>query len=79
MGLAADVLGEGIRCLGMLAAAFGLQDFRHFVGSSVGGVTLEAAGNGEGDVAHADFGHAVWVADSVDLFTEGVGHRYSFP
>ena len=64
---------------GMLAAAFGLQAFRHFVGSSVGGVPLEAAENDENSVAYTGLGHAVWAAGGVDLLAGDVGHRYSFP
>ena len=62
---------------GMLAVAFGLQDFRHFVGSSVGGVPLEAAGNSEDGVAHADFGYAVRAADG-GLLAGDIGHIGSF-
>ena len=61
-----------------LAAALGLQDFRHFVGGGVGGVLLEVAGNGEDGVAHADFSHAVRAAGGLGL-AGGVGHRRSFP
>ena len=56
---------------GMLAAAFSLQDFRHFVGSSVGGVPLEAAGNSEDGVAHADFGYAVRAGRGKNLLAGG--------
>ena len=60
-----------------LAAALGLQNFRHFVGGGVGGVLLEVAGNGEDGVAHTDFGHAVRAAGGLGL-AGGVGHRLSF-
>ena len=56
-----------------LAAALGLQDFRHFVGGGVGGVLLEVAGNGEDGVAHADFSHAVRAAVLAG------GFRYTLP
>ena len=39
----------------------------HFVGSGAGGIPLEAAGNGEGDVAHVCLGHAVQAAGGIDL------------
>ena len=62
----------------LLAAALGLQDFRHFVAGGVGGVPLVVAGNGEGGIAHIDFGHAVWAAcGGVGLLAWGVGHRHS--
>ena len=48
----------------LLAAALGLQNFRHF---HSGGVTLEAARNGEDGVAHSDFGHTVQAAGGIDL------------
>ena len=50
----------------------GFHDFRHFVGSGAGGVPLEAAGNGEGDVAHVRLGHAVRAAGGIDLLAGGV-------
>ena len=39
----------------MLAAAFGIQDFRHFVDGGAGGAPLEVTENGENGVAHAVF------------------------
>ena len=51
----------------------------HFVGSGAGGVPLEAAGNGEGDVAHVCLGHAVQAADrGGNLLAGGIVHRLSF-
>ena len=39
----------------------------------------EVAENGEGGIAHMDFGHAVWTAcGGVGLLAGGVGHRHSF-
>ena len=55
----------------MAPADLGLQDFRHFVGSSVGGVPLEAAGNSEDGVAHADFGYAVRAGRGKNLLAGG--------
>ena len=48
--------------MALLATALGLQNFRHFVGGSGGGVPLEVARNGENGVAHAHLGHAVRAA-----------------
>ena len=60
----------------LLAAALGLQNFRHFVGGGIGGILLEVAGNGEDGVAHANLGHTVRAAGrGEDLLAGGVGHR----
>ena len=69
--------GRGSEAGVLLAAALGLQNFRHFVSGGIGSVPLEVAGNGEDGVAHADFGHAVRAADG-GLLAGDVGHIGSF-